>query len=166
MLLIAFAHLKRTIVVDAGFRKEWANAFKAGEVSCEKLGAVHLLSHRIWAFKAHASGGYTDLVLGKPIKQLDQTELSASRGLVLTEWKVATRKDLYKKLGQADRQLDYYSKETLSATELERVQYAVIVSEKELAMPVNKIFGRVTRRYINVPVKPAVASKQRSRAAK
>ena len=60
----AFIHLQRTIVVDHDIRKKWKSAFNTGEIACERLGAVHLLSHGIWAFKADALGERTDLILG------------------------------------------------------------------------------------------------------
>ena len=47
---LSFEHLRRTILVDPDVRKKWSDAFKAGEPKCEKLGAVHLLGHGIWAF--------------------------------------------------------------------------------------------------------------------
>jgi hypothetical protein len=53
----AFSHLQRSIVVDENIRARWLKAFKEGEVACEKLGAVHLLLHGIWAFKVDAVGG-------------------------------------------------------------------------------------------------------------
>lgn len=42
----AFLHLQRLLAVDADIRAKWKGAFEAehkGELSCEKLGAVHLL---------------------------------------------------------------------------------------------------------------------------
>jgi hypothetical protein len=62
----AFVHLNRSIMVDANVRKNWTTAFTEGETECEKLGAVHLLSHGIWAFKVDAAGGRTDLVYQEP----------------------------------------------------------------------------------------------------
>ena len=47
-----FTHLQRTIVVDRSTRERWVRAFEAGERECEKLGAVHLLQHGIYAFKS------------------------------------------------------------------------------------------------------------------
>jgi hypothetical protein len=47
---LAFEHLRRQIVVD-GVRQKWQKAFGRHETACERLGAVHLLSHGIWAFK-------------------------------------------------------------------------------------------------------------------
>lgn len=58
----AFSHLQRQIVADLAFREKWKTAFDEGEVACEKLGAVHLLLHGIWAFKVNAEGARTDLV--------------------------------------------------------------------------------------------------------
>ena len=46
----AFVHLQRSIMVNDDIRKNWIAAFDIGETKCEKLGALHLLSHGIWAF--------------------------------------------------------------------------------------------------------------------
>jgi hypothetical protein len=58
----AFAHLQRSIVADEEIQRKWLCAFGKGEVACEKLGGVDLLSHGIWAFKVDARGARTDLV--------------------------------------------------------------------------------------------------------
>jgi hypothetical protein len=42
---LAFEHLRRQIVVDEDVRKKWNAAYKRHETACERLGAVHLLSH-------------------------------------------------------------------------------------------------------------------------
>ena len=49
----AFLHLRRLLAVDRDVRAKWKAAYegKQGEVACEALGAVHLLSHGIYAFK-------------------------------------------------------------------------------------------------------------------
>jgi len=159
---IAFAHLKRSIVVDTNVRTAWQQALEDGEVECERRGALHLLSHRLWAFKAHAAGGYTDLVIGEPISSVDETEIRAARGLVLTEWKVASATDLEGKLKQLNVQLDLYQEQTLAAVELRRVQYGIIVSKDRLRMPPDVLRSRTRRRFINIPVDPEVASKTKS----
>jgi hypothetical protein len=82
----AFEHLQRSIVVDVSVRERWKQAFDSGEVECEKLGAVHLLAHGIWAFKVNAAGGRTDLVYQEPLQDLSRA-MRSSEGLVLTEWK-------------------------------------------------------------------------------
>src|SRR5260370_39645264 len=66
---LAFEHLRRLIVVNAKVREEWAEAFKQREERSESLGAVHLLSHAIWAFKVTGSGAATDLVYREPMVQ-------------------------------------------------------------------------------------------------
>jgi len=53
----AFVHLQRSIIADDEIRNKWISAFSDGEPKCEKLGALHLLSHGVWAFKAHAEKG-------------------------------------------------------------------------------------------------------------
>ena len=48
----AFMHLQRLLVVDDTLRGSWRSAFEeSGETKCEKLGAVHLLWHGIFASK-------------------------------------------------------------------------------------------------------------------
>jgi hypothetical protein len=70
----AFLHLKRSIVADKEIRQKWQDAFSKGEPDCEKLGAVHLLLHGIWAFKANEAGERTDLVLGDRIRDASDVE--------------------------------------------------------------------------------------------
>ncbi len=57
-----------------------------GETACEKLGALHLLSHGILAFKAYAPGERTDLILGDRLV-IDDDLIAGTEGIVLTEWK-------------------------------------------------------------------------------
>jgi hypothetical protein len=85
-----FQHLQRLIVVDDEARRKWQAAFAKGEVECEKLGAVHLLGHGIWAFKIDARGGRTDLVYQEPAGGLIK-EQQYAEGFVLTGWKIAKR---------------------------------------------------------------------------
>jgi hypothetical protein len=66
---LAFEHLRRLIVVNEKIREDWADAFKQREERSESLGAVHLLSHGIWAFKVTGSGAATDLVYREPLVQ-------------------------------------------------------------------------------------------------
>src|SRR5262245_46140665 len=51
----ALSHLQRLIVVDHAIRSSWQAAYTSGETDCEKLGAIHLLQHGIWSFKAHTA---------------------------------------------------------------------------------------------------------------
>ncbi|MFX0135364.1 MAG: hypothetical protein ACFFDN_17100 [Candidatus Hodarchaeota archaeon] len=93
----ALMHLQRCIVVDSEYRKKWEEAFK-NETLCEKLGAVHLLWHGIWAFKVDAKGGRTDLVMGDRIDNPSKVEETAF-GMVLSEWKRAeTENEVRKKI--------------------------------------------------------------------
>jgi hypothetical protein len=70
----AFRHLQRSIVADPSIKQRWLDAFKKGEVACERLGSVHLLLHGIWAFKVHTPEERTDLVLQEPIRDLSEVE--------------------------------------------------------------------------------------------
>jgi len=84
----AFTHLQRSVVVDSELRRKWNEAFKIDEPACERLGAVHLLLHGIWAFKINTAGERTDLVFNEPILESAFVE-RAAEALVLTEWKRA-----------------------------------------------------------------------------
>jgi hypothetical protein len=78
----ALIHLQRTLAVDSHAQVKWRLALQEGESACERLGAVHLLSHGIFAFKVHAVKGRTDLVYPE---LPDETQLArAVDGFVLT----------------------------------------------------------------------------------
>ena len=97
----AFLHLQRSIIADDDVRKKWLSAFDYGETKCEKLGALHLLSHGVWAFKAHGEKGRTDLILSEPLPDSSIIE-KTSTALVLTEWKVVKHdSELDEKIGAA-----------------------------------------------------------------
>ena len=86
----SFMHLQQCIIADEEYKKKWESAFKKGETKCEALGAIHLLWHGIWAFKANTTGGRTDLVLGNIIDNGTKA-IQTALGLVLTEWKLVRR---------------------------------------------------------------------------
>ena len=157
----AFAHLQRLLMVDAITRTRWSDAFEEGEVACEKLGAVHLLLHGIWAFKIDAGDQRTDLVLGEPF-DLDDDQLRAARGLVLTEWKrVTVASDLQGKCGDARKQLKRYGSEALSPVELRTTRYIPVLSKARLAMPDNFVENGITYRHINIAVAPKTPAKSK-----
>lgn len=155
----AFIHLQRTLMVDSEIQRKWKQAFEEStEPACEKLGAIHLLSHGIWAFKADAIRGQTDLVLNEPLPSLSIIENSAD-ALVLTEWKlVKEEKELTNKIKAAKKQTENYSKGVLGGIELANYRYLIMVSVKTMKMPDNLIDGIVTYRHINIAVNPAIPS--------
>lgn len=155
----AFLHLCRSIVADQDIRAKWKEAYQAGEPTCEKLGAVHLLLHGIWAFKASAEGERTDLVLGDPLRDLTKVQDSAET-MVLTEWKVVrNKKELQEKIHQAYQQAKRYSGGILAGYELARYRYLVIVSEKVLEMPPDIGEDEVTYRCVGIAVDPLPPSR-------
>jgi len=157
----AFEHLQRLIVVDEFVAARWRRAWEAGEVECEKLGAVHLLSHGIWAFKVDAKGGRTDLVYQEPLRDLRQATRSAE-GLVLTEWKKLANGGNAERLFVAARtQAKAYAAGVLAGTELTRVRYAVLVSVNDVAVPDDLIEGDLTYRHINITVSPRTPSRRK-----
>jgi hypothetical protein len=154
----AFHHLQRSIVADEEFRRKWQNAFDEGEVSCEKLGAVHLLLHGIWAFKVNAAGAKTDLVFQEPA-ELEHIQRYVS-GLVLTEWKkAATESEANQRFQEARLQAKRYSQGPLRGIELTAYRYAVVVSKHHVEIPADVNEGVVVYRHFNIAVKPRVPSR-------
>src|SRR6266404_1681623 len=161
----AFLHLQRCIIADPDYRKRWKAAFKKGERVCEKLGAVHLLWHGVWAFKVSAEGGRTDLVMETRID--NSTEPSdVSVGLVLTEWKCsASKADAKEKYNEALRQASLYSRGILGGTELASPRYIVVVTDDFAPAISDNIEGNVTYRFINIAVDPSVPSRAARKSA-
>jgi hypothetical protein len=156
---LAFVHLQRLIVVDEDVRAKWKRAFSDGETKCEKLGAVHLLWHGIWAFKVDASGARTDLVFPEPINFENKT---VDVGLVLTEWKKATN-DTTQIYTEAQKQAAMYSEGVLAGIELVSHRYVVVVTEKYAKPPSDLEIKGVVYRHINIavdPDSPSIASKK------
>jgi hypothetical protein len=153
---LAFLHLQNLIVVDGECRDKWQNAFAAGETNCERLGAVHLLWHGIWAFKADGSGGRTDLVYREGLRT---GSIPTTVGMVLTEWKVVAGS------GNVDLQYEHarsqaasYASGALAGVELASHRYLIAVSQKQLAPPSDVVSGGVTYRHINIAVDPDTPS--------
>ena len=156
----AFVHLQRSIVVDEQVRTNWNLAFKSGETSCERLGAIHLLSHGIWAFKVDAVvGERTDLVFSD--RSIEQPEVeSAAEALVLTEWKRVTSPGArVAKAAEARAQAARYTAGGLAGIELASYRYLVLVSKKHLEPLEDVSEGDVIYRHINIAVDPSVPSK-------
>lgn len=164
----AFSHLQRSLIADESLRERWRAAFAKREEHCERLGAVHLLSHGIWAFKANAAdkAGRTDLILGTPMRSTDEAERSAE-ALVLTEWKkVQAEDDPGQKADEAQEQAQLYAAGVLGAFELAEARYIVLVSRDMLSAIEDRQAGEVTYRVVNIaiePSTPSAAARRRSR---
>ena len=157
----AFAHLQRLLVVDHDFRRKWQGAFSDGEVACERLGAVHLLQHGIWAFKVNAEGERTDLVFQEPVHDFTAEDRYAD-GLVLTEWKIATLGiDTSQRFVEARQQAQRYAAGALAGNELTTYRYAVVVSGEHISVPDDVTDGTVTYRHINIATDPKPPSRSR-----
>jgi len=160
----AFVHLQRSIIADDEIRKKWVAAYNEHETKCEKLGAVHLLLHGVWAFKADAVGGKTDLVLNEPLSPASTIE-SIANALVLTEWKIVKTKDELKdKIKEALTQAGLYISGILGGIEIANYRYLVMVSERMMKMPDNRLEENVTYRHINIAVNPATPSLETRRS--
>src|SRR5688572_22933112 len=106
----AFEHLRRLLAVDSTVRERWDAAFQSGETHCEKLGAVHLLAHGIWAFKVSGSGAATDLVMNEPLQNELPLVERTGNAIVLTEWKVVRDvRGLERKAAEARAQAKLYA---------------------------------------------------------
>jgi hypothetical protein len=156
----AFSHLQRSIVVDRELREKWIEAFRAGELACEKLGAVHLLLHGIWAFKVNAAGERTDLVFDEPVRDFYSIERVAE-SLVLTEWKCVRSPAKTEAIAtDARKQAARYTVGALGGlVELIRYRFIVLVSENTLKLPENHSENEVEYRHVNVAVNPKPPSK-------
>jgi hypothetical protein len=159
----AFTHLQRSIVADEAVRERWQKAFEIGETACEGLGACHLLSHGIWAFKTSAMGERTDLVLGTPLAVEDDVRRAAS-ALVLTEWKLVREKgELSEKINEAYLQAKRYSEGILAGFELASRRNLVLVSRDHLPMPNERREAEAIYEYRNLAVSPHSPSTGSSR---
>lgn len=158
---LAFTHLQRSIAVDETIQKKWGKAFRQGEVNCEKLGAIFLLQHGIFAFKINSEGARTDLVYAE-VDLKKETENVA--GLIVTEWKkISANKDAKRIFRLAVEQLKAYSEGPLNGLELRSRRYVILVSETELSgaqKPDDVIddSGRLIR-CINLTINPETPSR-------
>ncbi|MCK5093183.1 MAG: hypothetical protein KAR18_00575 [Spirochaetes bacterium] len=156
----AFIHLQRCIVVDDDVRDKWKKAFNSHETKCEKLGALHLLHHGVWAFKADASGGRTDLILSEPLPSPAVIEGSADT-LVLTEWKLVKSSNMLpSKITEAQKQAEIYGSDVLGGIEIRNFRYLIMVSDSRLQMPDDIIKDGTTYRHINIAVDPGTPSEE------
>lgn len=160
----AFAHLQQLIVVDEEFRRKWQFAFAQNEIACERLGAVHLLWHGIWAFKVDSKGARTDLIF--PDESVGQAANARrySDGLVLTEWKkLSDNQKPEDRFAEARRQTQRYSQGALGGNELTSYRYAILVSSDDVRPPDDVAEGNVVYRHINIAVEPRSPSKAATR---
>jgi hypothetical protein len=150
---LAFLHLQRTLLVDMELRKKWLAAYGEGEEALEKIGAIHLLSHGLWAFKAANENEKRDLVLSTPIKADEVQEVGAA--LVLTEWKKISAESLVSKAKEALAGARKYQGSHWAGSELKKEKYLVMVSEHHLEMPVSVIDDEIRYVYVNLSINPA-----------
>ena len=158
---LAFEHLRRQIVVDESVRKKWQDAFKRHETHCERVGAVHLLGHGIWAFKVQSKAA-TDLVYGDPIDTRMQTARRIARALVLTEWKLVKDSNEINKIAlNARTQAAIYAAGLLGDLELKRTRYIVLVTKQDVKPPDDETDGRgITYRHVVISTDPKSPSEQ------
>jgi hypothetical protein len=155
----AFIHLSRSIVVDNELRGKWIEAFNRGEPACEKLGAVHLLLHGIWAFKVNTEGERTDLVFNEPLLESSPVEQTAE-ALVLTEWKrVVSPSKAAAMADKARAQAARYTVGALGGVELAGYRFIVLVSKEALKLPEDHLENGVVYRHINIAIHPRSPSK-------
>jgi hypothetical protein len=158
----AFLHLQRLLAVDEDLRAKWVAAFNgAGETSCEKLGALHLLWHGIFAFKIDASGARTDIVFQERVEQT--IGIRGIDGVVLTEWKLADEANAKSRFVEARTQAELYGQGPLAGIELTSYRYIVVVSLIDLPkhlVPSDLDVKGIIYRHINIAIQPRLPSKQ------
>jgi hypothetical protein len=155
----AFLHLQRSLVADEAVRGKWLKAFAQEELACEKLGAVHLLSHGIYAFKASTTGGRTDLILGQNLV-VDEAILAGADGLVLTEWKlVRDKNEAESKRMEAMAQTKLYTDGPIAGFELTTERYLVLVSKNEFDVTPTEQDGGTLFKTISIILAPDVPSR-------
>lgn len=159
----AFLHLKRSIIADPIFARNWQDAHGKGETACEGLGAIHLLLHGIWAFKVEATQERTDLVLGTRLA--DDEAIQSADALILTEWKKADKDSsqiaIEKLIEAAIKQAKIYKGSSLAGYEVHSVKYIPIVSWDRVNVK-DQEDGEVLYRVINIPVCPSKPSKAKT----
>src|SRR5262249_41671343 len=152
----------RVLAIDDDVSKRWLAAFEHHETRCEKLGALHLLSHGVYAFKADAYTGRTDLILGETPSTED---IQAAAALVLTEWKlVRDGEDHAAKAVEGQIQARRYANVELGAFELRTIRYVVLVSREPIKTLTDQQEGDVTYRFINVAIVPGTPSTEARRS--
>jgi hypothetical protein len=157
----AFLHLQRMLAANSRERDIWIWAYSSGEIACEKLGAVHLLWHGIFAFKVDGAGARTDLISSEP-PDLNQAARVAD-GLVLTEWKLADASNANAKFREAQNQARLYREGVLAGIELARYRFLIAISEEVLppaTIPGNLESGGAIYKHINIALKPPTPSVQ------
>jgi hypothetical protein len=153
----AFEHLNRSLMIDDDLRRRWIDGFADREEGCERLGAVHLLLHGVFGFKANATGGRTDLVLGGEL-ELTPAVLG-SEVLVLTEWKLVRREAERESIARDARtQAELYARGVLAGVELRSTRFIVLVSIDHGAPIPNVEHNGVLYRHINIVIASASPS--------
>ena len=168
----ALLHLQRSLAADRDVSAKWKKAFKEGEVTCERLGSAHLLSHGIFAFKVDAAGARTDLVFNEPPSE--SLIARGIEGMVLTEWKIAKdSKAARVAFREARAQADLYSQGPLAGIELTTHRYLIVLTLRQLPpsdIPADdRTAGGNIYRHVNIVIEPEVpskAAKALARAAK
>ncbi len=153
---LALAHLQRSIAADPDIQKKWRLAFSKGETACEMLGSAHLLGHGIFPFKASGPKSITDLVFQEPLVEYPEFV----EGLVLTEWKKATEKEIDDQFEVAKRQSDGYAPGVLSGNELTAYRYLVVVTDGPRRATTDENTKGVTFRRVVISVNPLTTSAQ------
>jgi hypothetical protein len=155
---LAFLHLQRTLIVDPVARNKWLDAFNEGEQALEKLGATHLLSHGLWAFKSCEDNQKKDLVLGSSIRADEVQAVGAC--LVLTEWKKIQPENIVEKSKQALSSAKKYSEPPVAGSELKNEKYLIMVSENHINMPASVKEDDIRYVFMNLSINPLYADLQ------
>ena len=154
---LGFEHLRRTIAVNDDVKNKWQ--LSKNEVQCEKMGAIHLLSHGIWAFKAYGEKGRTDLVYNEPLERHMDSINRSAQGLVLTEWKKVTEATLQNEAEKARKQLIKYSNAgVLGGIELKNTRYVILIIDKTQEIIEDWYDSNICYRHIIIETDPYLPS--------
>jgi len=98
------------------------------------------------------------LILNEPLDAMSEVE-KAAETLVLTEWKlVQSKKELQKRIDEAQKQAKIYNSDVLGGIELKNYCYLVMISENTMKMPDDFVIDNVKYKPINIAVNPKTPS--------
>lgn len=165
----AFRHLQWSIATSERTREDWQEAFEQGEEACERMGATHLLSQGIWAFKVSTPEARTDLIL----RGLSGTEPSPEREadfMLLTEWKLTKKNTDHEPLIRAGiAQAALYGGGVFHGIEVLSHRFVIIVSRETYGEPEMRMEAGTAYHVISLavsPLTPSVTARKSTRRRK
>ena len=125
--------------------------------TAKKLGALHLLSHGLYAFKIDAFNERTDIMLNEHLTT-DDDLTSAIDAFVMTEWKLVKHNDQVQKAVEARKQSERYQIGAALGVELTNTRYIVLLSDQDLVKIDDVSKNGAYYKHINIELAPSTAS--------